>query len=176
MTACFIFKGIALPKLVLGLTPYNKDVTCSTSHSGPARKPAPKSTISLTWPRPLPLRPGASCTWTHILTPDAAPQSNIEQALQILADRAMAHDIGAIAHLEQDEDVTSGIQRACPSLELQHDAHGLECQRRARCDPIRAQPRSDQGHRRRYFDFLRKERAGGCAGFSCPSAAAITRW
>ena len=24
----------------------------------------------------------------------------------------MAHDIGAIAHLEQDEDVTSGIQRA----------------------------------------------------------------
>ena len=49
---------------------------------------------------------------THILTPDAEPLPDIEQALQVSADRAMAHDIGAIAHLEEDEDVTSGIQRA----------------------------------------------------------------
>ena len=49
---------------------------------------------------------------THILTPDAEPLPDIEQALQVLADRGMAHDIGTIAHLEKDEDVTSGIQRA----------------------------------------------------------------
>lgn len=60
----------------------------------------------------LALAPWGELHLTHILTPDAAPRPDMERALQVSADRAMAHDIGAIAHLEKDEDVTSGIQRA----------------------------------------------------------------
>lgn len=60
----------------------------------------------------LALSPWGELHLTHILTPDAKPRPDIEQALQISVDRAMVHDIGAIAHLEKDADVTSGIQRA----------------------------------------------------------------
>lgn len=60
----------------------------------------------------LALSPWGELHLTHILTPDAEPRPNIERALQVSADRAMVHDIGAIAHLEKDADVTSGIQRA----------------------------------------------------------------
>ncbi len=60
----------------------------------------------------LALSPWGELHLTHILTPDAKPRPDIEQALQVSVDRAMVHDIGAIAHLEKDADVTSGIQRA----------------------------------------------------------------
>ncbi|MYB70121.1 MAG: hypothetical protein F4X75_16685 [Gemmatimonadetes bacterium] len=49
---------------------------------------------------------------THILTPDAEPIPDIDQALAALADRAMTRNIGAIAHLEESADVTSAIQQA----------------------------------------------------------------
>ncbi len=48
----------------------------------------------------------------HILTPDAEPLPNLKQVLQVSANRAMAHNVGAIAHLEKDADVTHGIQQA----------------------------------------------------------------
>ena len=60
----------------------------------------------------LALSPWGELHLTHILTPGAKPRPDIKQALQVSADRAMAHDVGAIAHIEKDEDVTSGIQRA----------------------------------------------------------------
>ena len=66
---------------------------------------------------------------THILTPDAEPIPGYRPITRKLsADRAMARNIGAIAHLEEGAGRNKCHSAGRPPLELQHDAHGLERQ------------------------------------------------
>lgn len=60
----------------------------------------------------LAIPPWGELHLTHVVTPNAKPQPDVRQILELHATRTISSNIGALVHLTEGEDVTVEIQRA----------------------------------------------------------------